>query len=68
MAQSFTADQIVDAAGKLDQDEFTRADIAEQLGVEKSDVKQAFNSARKTSLIEKTRDDEDNTGHFKVAG
>ena len=68
MAQSFTADQIVDAAGKLDQDEFTRADIAGQLGVEKADVKQAFNQARKQDLIEKTRDDAENTGYFKVAG
>lgn len=68
MAQSYTPDQIVDAAAKLDQDEFTRADIAGQLGVEKSDVKQAFNQARKQELIEKTRDDAENTGHFKVAG
>lgn len=68
MAQSFTEDQIVEAAGKLEQDEFTRADIAGQLGVEKADVKQAFNKARRKDLIEKTRDDEDNTGHFKLAG
>jgi DNA-binding MarR family transcriptional regulator len=68
MAQSFTEDQIVDAAGKLDQDEFTREDIATQLGVEKADVKQAFNKAKRKELIEKTRDDEDNTGHFKLAG
>ena len=68
MAQDFSADQVVDAAKALDQDEFTRADIAGQLGVEKADVKQAFNIARKKELIEKTRDDADNTGHFKVAG
>jgi DNA-binding transcriptional regulator LsrR (DeoR family) len=68
MAQRFTADQVVDAAGKLGQEEFTRADIAQELGVEKADVKQAFNTARKKEMIEKTRDDEENTGHFKLAG
>jgi DNA-binding transcriptional regulator LsrR (DeoR family) len=68
MAQEFTPEQVVEAANSLDQDEFTRADIAGQLGVEKSDVKQAFNKARKQDLIEKTRDDDENTGHFKVAG
>ena len=68
MAQDYSADQIVAAAKELDQDEFTRADIAGQLGVEKPDVKSGFNSARKTGLIEKTRDDAENTGHFKISG
>jgi DNA-binding transcriptional regulator LsrR (DeoR family) len=68
MAQDFTAEQIVDAAKALDQAEFTRADVAGQLGVEKQNIKQAFNQARKQDLIEKTRDDDENTGHFKVTG
>jgi DNA-binding transcriptional regulator LsrR (DeoR family) len=68
MAQDFTAEQIVDAAKALDQAEFTRADVAGQLGVEKQNIKQAFNQARKQDLIEKTRDDDANTGHFKVTG
>jgi len=67
MAQSPTADQVVDAAKELEQEEFTRGDIAGQIGVEKSDVKSGFNQAKKTGLIEKTRDDENNTGHFKLA-
>ena len=67
MAQEFSADQVVAAAKELDQDEFTRADIAGQLGVEKADVKRAFNKARKNDLIEKTRDDAENTGHFKLS-
>ena len=58
----------MEAANALDQAEFTRADVAGQLGVEKQDVKQAFNQARKQDLIEKTRDDDANTGHFKVTG
>ena len=67
MAQEYTAEQVVEAAKELDQEEFTRADIAGQLGVEKADVKRAFNKARKNDLIEKTRDDAENTGHFKLA-
>jgi len=67
MAQSPTADQVVDAAKELEQEEFTRGDIAGQIGVEKSDVKSGFNQAKKSGLIEKTRDDENNTGHFKLA-
>jgi DNA-binding MarR family transcriptional regulator len=67
MAESPTADQVVDAARELEQEEFTRGDIAGQIGVEKSDVKSGFNQAKKTGLIEKTRDDENNTGHFKLA-
>ena len=67
MAQEYSADQIVASAKELGQEEFTRADIARQLGVEKSDVKSGFNQARKTELIEKTRDDAENTGHFKLS-
>lgn len=61
-----TEDQVVDAAKQLGQDEFTRADVAQQLGVEKPDVRQAFNSARKAGRLEKTRDDEENTGYFRL--
>ena len=67
MAQSPTADQVVDAAKELGQDEFTRGDIAGKIGVEKSDVKSGFNEAKKAGRFEKTRDDENNTGHFKLA-
>lgn len=66
MAQSPTADQVVQAARDLGQDEFTRGDIADKLGVEKAEAKSAFNEAKKAGRIEKTRDDEENTGHFKL--
>jgi transcription initiation factor IIE alpha subunit len=61
-----TADQLVEAAKELGQDEFTRGDMAAKLEVEKSDLKKAFMQARRARLIEKTRDDEENTGHFKL--
>lgn len=66
MAQSPTADQVVDAARELGQDEFTRGDIAGKIGVEKPDIKSGFQEAKKAGRIEKTRDDEENTGHFKL--
>ena len=66
MHLTITEDQLVDAAQELDQEEFTRADIAGQLGVEKPELKQAFVRARKAGRVEKVRDDEENTGHFRL--
>lgn len=61
-----TQQQVIEAAQKLGKDEFNRQDIATALGVEKSDVKQAFTQARKDGYFEKVRDDEENTGIFKL--
>ena len=66
MAQSPTADQVVEAAKELGKEEFTRGDIAGQIGVEKPDIKSGFQQAKKAGRIEKTRDDDENTGHFKL--
>lgn len=66
MNLTITADQLVEAAQALDQEEFTRADVAKQLGVEKPELKQAFARARKAGRVEKVRDDEENTGHFRL--
>ena len=63
---TITADQLVDAARELDAQEFTRGDVAKQLGVEKPELKQAFVRARKAGQVEKVRDDEDNTAHFRL--
>ncbi|MCD6016335.1 MAG: hypothetical protein K0R88_2419 [Solirubrobacterales bacterium] len=66
MAQTITAEQIVEAARDLGQDEFTRGDLAAKLGVEKPELKPAFREARKAGRLEKVRDDEENTGHFRL--
>jgi DNA-binding transcriptional regulator LsrR (DeoR family) len=66
MQLTITEDQVIEAAQQLDQDEFTRADIAAKLGVEKPDLKQAFVHARKAGRLEKVRDDEENTGYFRL--
>ena len=61
-----TEEQLVDAARELGQDEFTRGDVANKLGVEKPELRQAFAKARKAGLLEKVRDDEENTGYFRL--
>ena len=66
MQLTVTEDKVVEAAQQLGQDEFTRGDIAGKLGVEKPDIKEAFVHAKKAGRLEKTRDDEDNTGHFRL--
>lgn len=66
MQLTITADQLVEAAQELSQEEFTRADVANQLGVEKPELRQAFVEARKAGRLEKVRDDEENTGHFRL--
>ena len=63
---TITADQLVTAAQELNQEEFTRADVANQLGVEKPELKQAFVEARRAGRLMKMRDDEENTGHFQL--
>ncbi len=68
MSEGITSASIVEAAKALGTDEFSRGDIAGQLGVDKADIKPAFREARKSDLIEKTRDDEENTGYFRLTG
>jgi hypothetical protein len=66
MPQTITADQIVEAARDLDQEEFTRGDLAAKLGVEKPDIRPGFREARRAGRLKKVRDDEENTGHFRL--
>jgi hypothetical protein len=66
MPQTVTADQVVQAARNLGQAEFTRGDLAAELGVEKQDIKPGFREARHAGRLEKVRDDEENTGYFRL--
>ena len=61
-SESISSSSIIEAAQQLGKDEFSRPDIAGQLGVDKSEIRAAFREARKLGKIEKTRDDENNTG------
>ena len=57
---------MIEAAQELGQEEFTRGDLAAKLGVEKPDIKAGFRRARQDGKLEKVRDDEENTGYFRL--
>ena len=69
MPDTITEDQVMQAARELGKAEFTRIDVAEKLGVDKSEVKEAFKAARKNGRVEKIESDED-TGRptFRLTG
>ncbi|HET7738946.1 MAG TPA: hypothetical protein VFK32_10265 [Tepidiformaceae bacterium] len=66
MQPRVTEEQLLAAAKQLEQEEFTRADLAAKLGVEKPDLKQAFVQARGAGRLERVRIDEDRTRHFRL--
>lgn len=66
MAQNPTSDQIVEAAKDLGQTDFTRADIASKLGVEKADLQGGFRGARKAGQLKKVREDAEGMGVFEL--
>jgi hypothetical protein len=66
MSDPITADNVIGAAKELGQPEFTRGDLAEKLGVEKPEIKKGFREARHAGRLEKVRDDEENTAHFRL--
>ena len=66
MAENVTAEQVISAARELGTPEFSRGDLAEKLGVEKTDIKQGFRQARRAGKLEKVRDDDEGTGYFKL--
>ena len=67
MPKTITPDQVVAAAEGLGEPEFTRDDLAQKLGVEKPTLKRGFHQARKAGRLTKVRDDEEGTGHFRLA-
>jgi hypothetical protein len=66
MAKTITPDQVVEAARDLEQEEFTRDDLAGKLGVGKPKFKAAFKEARESGRLEKVRDDAESKGRFRV--
>jgi hypothetical protein len=68
MAQTITEDQVVQSARNLGKPEFTRAELAERLGVDKPELKKPFHQARKAGRLDKVRDDEKGTGYFRLNG
>ena len=66
MSQTPTQEQVVDAARQLNQDEFSRADLAGKLEVERTDMKQGFKAARPAGRLEKVRDDDSGKSLFRL--
>lgn len=65
--EAITADQIIEAAGDLGQDEFTRSDLADELGVKQRDIKEGFRAARDSGRLEKVGRGEDGKPIFRLA-
>ena len=66
MAKTVTPEQVLKAARELNKSEFTRDDLAAELGVGKPKFKQAFKAARQEGRVEKVRDGDDHKGRFRV--
>jgi hypothetical protein len=68
MPDTPTPDQVVAAAQELDQDEFTRANLAKQMGSSWEEIKPAFREARKAGHFEKASEDESGRRRFRLTG
>ena len=66
MSETITEEQVVDAAKGLGKDDFTRADLATELKVDRKQLKQGFKAARQAGSLEKIGDDDDGTGRFRL--
>jgi hypothetical protein len=66
MAKEATQEQILEAARSLDRDEFTREDVADELGTEVSAMKPSWKAAKKAGQLVKVRD-EGGKRHFRLA-
>lgn len=66
MAKEVTEEQVLEAAGALDGDEFTREQVAEKLGSEISDMRPSWKAAKDSGKLERVRN-EDGQNYFKLA-
>jgi hypothetical protein len=67
MATTITSQQLLEAARDLNKPEFTRADLAKKLGTGRGELRDAFKGARREGAIEKTGEDANGKGLFRVA-
>lgn len=68
MEGSVAGDRIIAVAGELGKPEFTRADLADRLGVSVQDLKDGFKAARQAGRVEKVREDDEGKGVFRLTG
>jgi predicted transcriptional regulator len=67
VAETPTNDEVMQAARALGKPEFTRNEIARQLGVRGSQMREGFRAAKKAGQLQKARDDKDGTRYFRLA-
>ena len=65
MPQEATEEQVLAAARSLDRDEFTREDVAEELGTEVSAMQPGWKAAKQAGRLEKVRE-EGGKRHFRL--
>lgn len=66
MGKTITEEQVVGAAHDLNQDEFTRAELADKLDVQRSEMREAFKAAKSAGKLEKVGNDDEGTGVFRL--
>jgi DNA-binding transcriptional regulator LsrR (DeoR family) len=66
MTDAITVEQVVEAARGLDKEEFTRAEVASALNVERPEIREAFKAARKEGRLRKVSEDGKGKPHFQV--
>jgi hypothetical protein len=68
MNTEVTPDRIVATAAELDQDEFTRAQLADELGVKPRELRDGLKAARRSGRLEKVGEDDRGKGLFRLTG
>ena len=68
MGKTITEEQVVGAARELNQDEFTRAELAGKLDVKRGEMRDAFKAAKSAGKLEKVGNDDEGTGVFRLTG
>jgi hypothetical protein len=65
MAKEATQEQVLEAARSLDRDEFTREEVADELGIEVSAMQPSWKAAKQAGRLEKVRE-EGGKRHFRL--
>ena len=68
MADEVTTDQVLEAARGLGKSPFTRAELADRLGVKVSDLKQPIKDARQSGRLDWMGENDEGKGLFRLTG
>jgi hypothetical protein len=68
MESHITPERIVATAEELDHEEFTRAELAAELGTSRRELKDAIRAARRSGRIKKVRKNESGETVFRLTG